>query len=170
MAVANFVREVGSLQSLAKPLVSCQSRSSPASASLFPLAPSQASLSQAKHTAVRARPTAVSPSTESSAFFGSSFLFPRAASQAAPQKRNHRILAQAAGSSDSDAESSQEPGHSLAPLRPSSPTGEFLVKMLQDYPHLFASAADTQLERLATEKQEADSVASTSGSELVLYE
>lgn len=58
----------------------------------------------------------------------------------------------------------------MAPLRPSSPTGEFLVKMLEDHPYLFPSAADQQLERLASEKQEADSTANATGSELVLYE
>ncbi|KAJ7555104.1 hypothetical protein O6H91_05G023200 [Diphasiastrum complanatum] len=59
----------------------------------------------------------------------------------------------------------------LAPLLPESPTGQFLVSILESHPHLFAAAADQQLEQLVAEK-DASSVpeeSSASGTDLVLY-
>lgn len=154
MAVANSARSLLSLQSLAASPASCQSLQ--LSASLFPLAPSRASLRQHRQTLPKA----------ASSFLGTSLSAP--VKQAYARRPLQGVRAEAS----EGAEPAKEPevSNSLAPLSPSSPTGEFLVKMLQDHPHLFPSAADQQLERLATEKQEADSVASTSGSDLVLYE
>ena len=168
MALTRVALNTTSLQLAASPLVSSQSRQSPAGTALFPFAPSRASLRQ---------PHAARPSTapHCSSFFGSS-LPHRPTVHAPPRKAHRRVSAEAAGSASPDGaspdggESAPEVGHTLAPLRPSSPTGEFLVKMLEDYPHLFPSAADQQLERLASEKQEADSKANATGSELVLYE
>ncbi|KAJ7521853.1 hypothetical protein O6H91_19G071500 [Diphasiastrum complanatum] len=41
----------------------------------------------------------------------------------------------------------------IAPFEPQSPTGQFLVQILRNYPHLFPAAADQQLEQLAADRE-----------------
>lgn len=60
---------------------------------------------------------------------------------------------------------------SIAPLKPESPSGQFLVELLQSHPHLFSVAAEQQLEKLAEDREAAtgQEQPSTVGAELVLY-
>lgn len=62
-------------------------------------------------------------------------------------------------------------GKPIAPLRPESPTGQFLVELLHSHPHLFSAAAEQQLEKLAEDREAAEVKEHpiTASSELVLY-
>eukprot|EP00250_Pteridium_aquilinum_P007624 c17295_g1_i2 orf=220-1482(+) len=62
-------------------------------------------------------------------------------------------------------------GKSIAPLQPESPTGQFLVELLQSHPHLFSAAAEQQLDKLAEDRKAAEGQerSITGGNDLVLY-
>eukprot|EP00240_Pyramimonas_obovata_P002074 CAMPEP_0118922570 /NCGR_PEP_ID=MMETSP1169-20130426/1450_1 /TAXON_ID=36882 /ORGANISM="Pyramimonas obovata, Strain CCMP722" /LENGTH=445 /DNA_ID=CAMNT_0006863465 /DNA_START=140 /DNA_END=1477 /DNA_ORIENTATION=+ len=59
--------------------------------------------------------------------------------------------------------------NSLAPLKPESPTGEFLNYIIESEPQLFASAMDKQLEQLSEEKDN-DASPAEGTAEMVLYQ
>ncbi|KAH7415825.1 hypothetical protein KP509_14G062400 [Ceratopteris richardii] len=59
----------------------------------------------------------------------------------------------------------------IAPFQPESPTGQYLVQLLQSHPHLVPAAVEQELEKLAEnrERQDLPPESSSKGSELVLY-
>eukprot|EP00249_Psilotum_nudum_P012726 c23944_g2_i1 orf=103-1398(+) len=59
----------------------------------------------------------------------------------------------------------------IAPLQPESPTGQFLVQLLQSHPHLVRAAAEQQLDKLAEDRdaESGQEQPSSKGTELVLY-
>lgn len=70
-----------------------------------------------------------------------------------------------------DAMASGSGGKSIAPLRPESPAGQFLVELLQTHPHLFPAAAEQQLDKLAEDRNatKGNEATTTEGSDMVLY-
>ncbi|MCO5606896.1 hypothetical protein L7F22_061087 [Adiantum nelumboides] len=61
-------------------------------------------------------------------------------------------------------------GWHIAPLQPESPTGQFLIELLQSHPHLLATAAEQQLDKLAEDRSVTEAKESSgSSSDLVLY-